>query len=234
MERRSLADGRCPLADRRREISAEHEIVSPDDAAQSGVISDLDDTVIETNVTSFLTAAKLTLLGNAKTRKPLEGVAALYSSLHLGAAGRPLNPIFYVSSSPWNLYDLLCEFLQLNEIPKGPIFLGDYGIDRTKFIKKRGHRDKLDRTLVLMAAFPTSRLSSSAIRVSRMPVFTPRPPLCTRSGSRPFISGTSIRPRRQTGTMGCANTSRLQRDTACRCCLRPTARRWRITQRSWA
>jgi len=94
------------------------------------------------------------LLGNAKTRKPLEGVAALYSSLHLGAAGRPLNPIFYVSSSPWNLYDLLCEFLQLNEIPKGPIFLGDYGVDRTRFIKKRGHRDKLDRTLVLMAAFP--------------------------------------------------------------------------------
>ena len=137
-----------------REISAEHEIVAPADAAQFGVISDLDDTVIETNVTSFLTAAKLTLLGNAKTRKPLEGVAALYSSLHLGAAGRPLNPIFYVSSSPWNLYDLLCEFLQLNEIPKGPIFLGDYGIDRTKFIKKRGHRDKLDRTLALMAAFP--------------------------------------------------------------------------------
>jgi phosphatidate phosphatase APP1 len=136
------------------EILAKHEIIAPPAAAEFGVISDLDDTILETNVTSFLTAAKLTLLGNAKTRKPLEGVAALYASLHRGTAGRPVNPIFYVSSSPWNLYDLLCEFLELNEIPKGPIFLNDYGIDRTKFIKKRGHRDKLERTLTLMSAFP--------------------------------------------------------------------------------
>ena len=135
-------------------IRAQHEIVAPAGAAEFGVISDLDDTVVETNITSFLTAAKLTLLGNAKTRKPLEGVAALYASLHRGMAGRSINPIFYVSSSPWNLYDLLCEFLELNEIPKGPLFLDDYGIDRTKFIKKRGHRDKLERVLLLMAAFP--------------------------------------------------------------------------------
>ena len=136
------------------ELFAQHEILVAPDAAEFGVISDLDDTVIETNVTSFVTAAKLTLLGNAKTRKPLEGVAALYASLHRGTAGRAVNPIFYVSSSPWNLYDLLCEFLELNEIPKGPIFLNDYGIDRTKFIKKRGHRDKLERALMLMSAFP--------------------------------------------------------------------------------
>lgn len=146
------ADARSEIGG--REILAEHEIVAPPGAAEFGVISDLDDTVIETNVTSFLMAAKLTLLGNAKTRKPLEGVAALYAALQRGMAGRSVNPIFYVSSSPWNLYDLLCEFLELNEIPKGPLFLNDYGIDRTKFITKRGHRDKLERALGLLAAFP--------------------------------------------------------------------------------
>jgi len=105
-------------------------------------------------MTSLLTAATLTFMGSAKTRKPLEGVAALYASLANGHAGRPVNPIFYASSSPWNLYDLLCEFMELNEIPKGPIFLRDWGIDRTKFIAPRGHREKLARTLKIMEDFP--------------------------------------------------------------------------------
>jgi len=146
------AEARCKV--RGAEVSATHEIVAPTSEAEFGVISDLDDTVIETNMTSLVTAAKLTFIGNAKTRKPLEGVAALYASLGSGGAGRPVNPIFYVSSSPWNLYDLLCDFMALNEIPKGPIFLRDWGIDRTKFIKPRGHRDKLERALKIMGDFP--------------------------------------------------------------------------------
>ncbi|MDB6151047.1 MAG: hypothetical protein JWQ44_2495 [Chthoniobacter sp.] len=145
-------EARCTV--RGQEISAAHEIVAPSCDAEFGVISDLDDTVIETNVTEMLTAAKLTFMGNAKTRKPLEGVAALYASLASGRAGRPLNPLFYVSSSPWNLYDLLCEFMELNEIPKGPIFLRDYGIGRKQLFSSRSHRGKLDRTLKVMADFP--------------------------------------------------------------------------------
>ena len=146
------AEARCSV--RGHEISATHEIVAPASDAEFGIISDLDDTVIETNMTSLLTAAKLTFIGNAKTRKPLEGVAALYASLGSGRAGRPVNPIFYVSSSPWNLYDLLCDFMELNEIPKGPIFLRDWGIDRPKFIKSRGHREKFERARKIMADFP--------------------------------------------------------------------------------
>jgi phosphatidate phosphatase APP1 len=135
-------------------ISATHEIVAPTSEAQFGVISDLDDTVIETNVTSFLTAAKLTFIGNAKTRKPLEGVAALYAALQSGTAGRAVNPIFYVSSSPWNLYDLLVEFMDVNDIPHGPLFLRDYGLDRRKLFSAPSHREKLDRTLKIMSDFP--------------------------------------------------------------------------------
>ena len=146
------ADARCDC--RGAEISATHELVTPTHDAEFGIISDLDDTVIETNMTSILTAAKLTFMGNAKTRKPLEGVAALYASFANGKAGRPVNPIFYASSSPWNLYDLLCDFMELNEIPKGPIFLRDWGIDRTKFIAPRGHREKLERAVKIIADYP--------------------------------------------------------------------------------
>lgn len=147
-----IARAQCRIRD--AEVSAEHEIVAPGSAAEFGIISDLDDTVIETNVTSFLTAAKLTFIGNAKTRKPLEGVAALYASLQNGRAGQPVNPIFYVSSSPWNLYDLLCDFMELNDIPHGPMFLRDYGIDRAKLFSSLSHRQKLERTLKIMSDFP--------------------------------------------------------------------------------
>jgi phosphatidate phosphatase APP1 len=145
-------EARCTVEG--EELSATHETSAPTPAAEFGIISDLDDTVIETNMTSMLTAAKLTFIGNAKTRKPLEGVAALYASLASGQAGRPVNPIFYASSSPWNLYDLLCDFMELNDIPRGPIFLRDWGIDRTKFIAPRGHREKLERALKIIADFP--------------------------------------------------------------------------------
>ena len=81
-------------------------------------------------------------------------MAALYQSFLNGNAGRPVNPIFYISSSPWNLYDLLRDFLELNEIPRGPIFLRDLGVDQTKFIKRSGHGEKLERALQIMSDFP--------------------------------------------------------------------------------
>ncbi len=146
------AEARCVVGG--REIVAAHDILAPGSGAEFGVISDLDDTVIETNVTRLLAAAKLTFMGCAKTRKPLEGVAALYASLASGRADRPLNPIFYVSSSPWNLYDLLCDFMELNEIPKGPIFLRDHGLEPKQLFRSMSHREKLEHTLRIMGDFP--------------------------------------------------------------------------------
>jgi phosphatidate phosphatase APP1 len=102
----------------------------------------------------------------SRTRKPLEGVAALYQALQRGASGEQQNParagsragaqnpIFYVSSSPWNLVDLLEDFLDLNAIPPGPLLLQDLGLDEGKFISPRGHRHKLERTLELIATYP--------------------------------------------------------------------------------
>lgn len=136
------------------EIEAAHEIMVTPVDARFGIISDLDDTVIHTGITSLLLAARLTFLGNAKTRKPLDGVAALYHSLQRGARGLPLNPIFYISSSPWNLHDLLVDFLRLNEIPPGPLLLRDLGLDRTKFLKEKGHGHKSLKALALMDIYP--------------------------------------------------------------------------------
>lgn len=138
-------------------VTAVHEVMRTPPAAEFGIISDLDDTVIHTGITSLLHAAKLTFLENAKTRKPLEGVAGLYQALQSGHSDKPRNPLFYLSSSPWNLHDLLVDFLRLNEIPPGPILLRDIGIDRTKFIKEKGHGHKREKALDLLDAFPDLR-----------------------------------------------------------------------------
>ncbi len=148
----ATAEVRVNLAD--GEIHAVHDILTVPSSAAFGVISDLDDTVIHTGITSVLLAAKLTFLENAKTRKPLEGVAELYAALQNGTAGKPVNPIFYISSSPWNLYDLLADFLRLNNIPKGPILLRDLGLDRAKFIKEKGHGHKLEKALRVLDGYP--------------------------------------------------------------------------------
>ena len=127
-------------------------VIRPGPDAPFGVISDLDDTVIHTGITNLFTAARLTFLHNARTRKPLPGVSALYRALE--EAGDDPAPFFYVSSSAWNLHDLLTDFLRLNELPVGPLLLQDLGLDRFKFIKPPGHRHKLDKARTLVDAFP--------------------------------------------------------------------------------
>lgn len=102
------------------------QVLVPPATARFGVISDLDDTVITTNVTNKLKMLLTVALLNEHTRVPFEGVAAFYRALRKGV-GDEHNPIFYVSSSPWNLYPFLTEFLKLHDIPRGTLFLKDFG-----------------------------------------------------------------------------------------------------------
>jgi phosphatidate phosphatase APP1 len=125
--------------------------------AAYGCISDIDDTILHSSILDWKTAAQLTFLHNARTRKPLQGVAKLYQALQAGADGQARNPIFYVSSSPWNLYDLLEDFLELNAIPFGPIHLRDLGFDPGKFVKSAGHGHKLERAREIILRFPQLR-----------------------------------------------------------------------------
>lgn len=125
--------------------------------ARFGIISDIDDTILHSSILDWKTAAQLTFLHNARTRKPLHGVARLYQALQAGAGGEDRNPVFYVSSSPWNLYDLLDDFIELNAIPFGPVFLRDIGFDPGKFIKTEGHGHKLERARELIGRYPALR-----------------------------------------------------------------------------
>lgn len=116
-----------PLAKGQREVRAVGEVTAPTESAEFGVISDIDDTVVMTGATSAFTTLRLLLFSNAHTRLPLEGVAPFYRALRAGPNGGGDNPFFYVSTGPWNLYDLISDFLDLRGIPAGPIFLKDWG-----------------------------------------------------------------------------------------------------------
>jgi phosphatidate phosphatase APP1 len=108
-------------------VNVEATVMVPAPDAEFGVISDIDDTVMRTNVTNLLKLARNTFLRNAHTRLPFPGVAALYRALESGT-DTTHNPIFYVSNSPWNLHDLLHDFFKLRHLPDGPLFLRDVGL----------------------------------------------------------------------------------------------------------
>jgi phosphatidate phosphatase APP1 len=116
-------------------VTATGLVQIPPETARFGVISDLDDTVLKSHVTQLLKMARTVFLGNARTRMPFPGVAAFYRALEEGiavaGAGTPEwshNALFYLSSSPWNLYDLIVDFFRLQNIPLAPIFLRDWGL----------------------------------------------------------------------------------------------------------
>jgi phosphatidate phosphatase APP1 len=133
-------------------------VLAPPATVRFGVISDIDDTVVQTDATHLLRMARNVFLANARTRLPFKGVAAFYAALHGGIDGRAGNPLFYVSSSPWNLYDLLLDFFALNEIPQEPVlFLRDWGLSPTELLPTghRGHKlEAIRRVLDLYPALP--------------------------------------------------------------------------------
>lgn len=103
----------------------EGEFLIPETEADFGVISDIDDTILNTGVTSFLKWRVIfnSFFVDAYRRIPLKDAPSLYQKLHCGVDGREKNPIFYLSNSPWNLYSYLQLFLDHNGFPKGPVLL---------------------------------------------------------------------------------------------------------------
>lgn len=104
------------------------EVLIPSQDLKYGIISDIDDTILHTGLTSRFKWAvvKNTFFKSAEKRIPLEGAPDFYQKLQDGKSGKESNPLFYVSHSPWNLYHYLEVFLETNNFPKGPILLRDF------------------------------------------------------------------------------------------------------------
>lgn len=123
---------------------------------QLAIISDIDDTFLVSHSATRFRRLVTLFRHNARTRKAFADVATHYQLLRFAHThdDNP-NPFFYVSSSEWNLYDYLEEFLSARQIPKGILLLNQLKSWR-QLIKtgKTGHHGKFARIVRIMEAFP--------------------------------------------------------------------------------
>lgn len=131
----------------------EGKVFTPGKESGLAVISDVDDTILVTGAVSIRQMARWTFLHNAYSRRRIVGVGAWYRAIQSGMSGQQQNPVFYVSSSPWNFFDLIDDFIRLNQIPAGPLLLRDYGIDEGKLLIEPHGDHKIKRCEELFSRF---------------------------------------------------------------------------------
>ncbi|RVT90441.1 App1 family protein [Sphingomonas crocodyli] len=136
--------------------SVDVPVLAPGTDDHWGVISDIDDTIIETGATNFFRNWRRVLVDRPQDRLAVPGAASLYG-LIAGQHRSPTRPFFYVSSSPWNLYGFLADFMMRNAIPHGPMFLKDIGVDTSKFITTGHVAHKLGAIRKILAFYPDHR-----------------------------------------------------------------------------
>lgn len=142
-----------PYAKDQAPVQISEDVLLQSPNSSFGLISDLDDTVIVSKTTNFLKKIRLLLFNNERSRKPFEGVSAFYSALERGKNGIQANPVFYLSSSSWNLYDMFSHFCQLNHLPKGVFLLRDVGLDKKKFYRTGHNTHKLENISAVLETF---------------------------------------------------------------------------------
>ncbi len=135
-----------------KELKNTAKILIPASSAKYGIISDIDDTIMITRADSVFRMVSLTILNNAYTRHAFRGVTSFYRALK--NTGKGGNPFFYVSSSPWNLFDFIKDFFQYNRLPIGPFMLRDYGIDESKFQQDGHHSHKMYQISRILDTYP--------------------------------------------------------------------------------
>lgn len=94
------------------------------------LISDVDDTLIETGATAVRTMVATTVFGNALTRELVEGMADLLRDLR----GDGCQPLFAITSSPWNLEEFLRAIFDRVELPVDGVFMTDWGLTVDQWI----------------------------------------------------------------------------------------------------
>ena len=129
-------------------ITAPVMIVSP--TATSGLISDIDDTVVVTALPRALIAAYNAFILHTNMRKPIPGMDAFYKYL---LEPTPDAPVFYLSTGAWNVYSSMLKFIQQNDLPIGPMLMTDWGPTPTGLFRS-GMEHKKTQLRNLLIMFP--------------------------------------------------------------------------------
>ncbi len=162
-----------------REVEA--HILTPGEQTRIGVISDIDDTILETGITGNVRAIarnwKRVMAEMPSERVAVPGASDFYAAIGGDPAAKAephasptqasgentprarVRPVFYVSSSPWNLFSYLVTFKRHRGLPLGPVMLRDWGFNR-KTLGTKGHGShKRDAILGILDTFPDLRFA---------------------------------------------------------------------------
>ena len=121
-----------------------------DPAARTGVISDIDDTIMVTALPRPLLAAWNTFVLDEHARTPTPGMAVLMDRLVRENEG---SPVFYLSTGAWNVAATLTRFITRNLYPAGPLLLTDWGPTRDRWFRS-GPEHKRTQLERLAKEFP--------------------------------------------------------------------------------
>ncbi len=103
-------------------VGAPLYVVGP--GVRTGIVSDIDDTVMITALPRPLLAFWNTFVRPETSRSPVPGMPLLYHALldaHPGAF------VVYLSTGAWNVAPALAQFLARHGYPPGPLLLTDWG-----------------------------------------------------------------------------------------------------------
>ena len=118
-----------------------------------GVVSDLDDTVIETFVPRPLVAFRNAFLARESARRAVSGMADLYDEI---VTRHPDAFVVYLSTGAWNTAGAMTRFLARHGFPRGPLLMTDWGPTRDGWFRS-GREHKRESLSRLFEEFPDRR-----------------------------------------------------------------------------
>ena len=121
-----------------------------DPAAQLGVISDVDDTILITALPKPFVAAWNSFVLDEHARSATPGMAVMLDHL---MAKHPGSPVIYLSTGAWNAAPALSRFLARNLYPMGPLLLTDWGPTHDRWFRS-GQEHKRTELRRIAREFP--------------------------------------------------------------------------------
>lgn len=115
------------------------------------IVSDIDDTIMVTGVTSFF---KLKLLWNTLFLNPFRRIPIENASNYFQFLSTNDSQFIYLSNSPWNLFHYLKSFLSHNNFPEGFIILRDMGwqLIKSRSIENRNKFIEIEKLIQIFSS----------------------------------------------------------------------------------
>ena len=102
------------------DTTTEYVIIKPKSDTGIGIITDIDDTIQKSDVTHKFQFIGNIFFENYTTQPKIPGISELYNAIDLNS-GNIDGDVYYVSSSPVNIFPRLKNFLKYNNFPYGSL-----------------------------------------------------------------------------------------------------------------